>query len=97
MKGETLFAQAYVDGGTVAWPGEFDLAPERLYALTHVQPLPKMEGWGHFTLWHCGNWLLTWHAPWCRRCEHPTAGRGFKRLPGYIAGLGFELSYPTRQ
>ena len=40
LKNEALFAQAYLDGGTVAWPGDFDLAPERLYALAHGLPLP---------------------------------------------------------
>lgn len=34
------FARAHLDGGTVCWPGDLDLAPERLYALTHKLPIP---------------------------------------------------------
>lgn len=43
LRDEKAFAKAKVDGGTVAWPGDFDLAPERLYALAHQLPPPKTE------------------------------------------------------
>ena len=43
LRDEKVFAKAKVDGGTVAWPGDFDLAPERLYALAHELPPPKTE------------------------------------------------------
>ena len=43
LRDEKVFAKAKVDGGTVAWPGDFDLAPERLYALAHRLPPPKTE------------------------------------------------------
>jgi hypothetical protein len=36
-----VFAQAQVAEHTVSWPGELDLAPERLYALAHGLPVPK--------------------------------------------------------
>lgn len=39
-------------------------------------------------------WLLTWHAPWCRRCDCAGAGWTFSRGRGYWSGLGFELSFP---
>jgi hypothetical protein len=35
-----LLAKAYVDDGTVCWPGDVDVAPERLYALAHGLPVP---------------------------------------------------------
>lgn len=53
--------------------------------------------WRFHVLWRGDSWLLTWHAPWCRVCEHPGSGWRFERAPGYLAGLGFELSYPTRE
>lgn len=40
LRDQTLFAQAYVEDGTVCWPGELDLSPERLYALAHHLPAP---------------------------------------------------------
>jgi hypothetical protein len=43
-----------------------------------------------------GGWMLTWHAPWCRRCDCPGAGWHFTFERGYWAGLGFELSFPRR-
>lgn len=43
LRDEKLFAKAKVDGGTVCWPGDLDLAPERLYALAHRLPPPKTE------------------------------------------------------
>ena len=41
LKNESLFAKAYVDAGTVCWPGNLDLAAEYLYALAHDVPPPK--------------------------------------------------------
>jgi hypothetical protein len=35
-----LFAQAFIDGETVAWPGDLDVAAEFLYALAHHLPPP---------------------------------------------------------
>ena len=35
-----LLAKAYVDDGTVCWPDDLDVAPERLYALAHGLPPP---------------------------------------------------------
>jgi hypothetical protein len=34
------FSEAFVAHGTVCWPGELDLAPERLYALANGLPIP---------------------------------------------------------
>ncbi len=31
LKGSPLFAMAFVDYGTVVWPGDIDIAPETLY------------------------------------------------------------------
>ena len=31
LKGSPLFAKAFVDCGTVVWPGNIDIAPETLY------------------------------------------------------------------
>lgn len=31
LKDTSLFRAAHVEGGTVAWPGEIDIAPETLY------------------------------------------------------------------
>ena len=35
-----LLAKAFVDDGTVCWPDDLDVAPERLYALAHGLPAP---------------------------------------------------------
>jgi hypothetical protein len=43
---------------------------------------------------HGSTWTLTWHAPWCRRCDCPGAGWRLALERGYWAGLGFELSFP---
>jgi hypothetical protein len=58
----------------------------------------------YWVLWHGGSWMLTWHAPWCRDADcvlgEPRGWRGllqFRREPGYLRGLGFELSYPDRE
>ena len=53
------------------------------------------DPWRYLVLWHGGSWMLTWHAPWCRSCEHPSSGWRFVRNDGYLAGFGLELSYPT--
>ena len=47
----------------------------------------------YLILWQVGGFTLTWHAPWCRRCDCPGAGWHFCREGGYVSGLGFELSY----
>ena len=47
----------------------------------------------YLILWQLRGLTLTWHAPWCRRCECPGAGWRFSIEDGYLSGLGFELSY----
>jgi hypothetical protein len=37
----TLFARAFVEDGRVCWPGDLDIAAERLYALAHGLPAPE--------------------------------------------------------
>lgn len=48
----------------------------------------------YLVIWHGRGWMVTWHAPWCRRCDCAGAGWRFVREGGYLAGLGFELSSP---
>ncbi|PUE52753.1 DUF2442 domain-containing protein [Limnohabitans parvus] len=31
LKDPSVFAQAFVDGGAVSWPGDLDLAPDAMY------------------------------------------------------------------
>lgn len=38
LKSGTLFQSAFVENGTVAWPGNIDIDPETLYELS--VPLP---------------------------------------------------------
>jgi hypothetical protein len=40
LRDAKLFARAYVEDGTVCWPGDIDISPERLYALAHDLPTP---------------------------------------------------------
>ncbi len=35
LKGSPLFKKAFVDYGTVVWPGNIDIAPETLYDRSH--------------------------------------------------------------
>ena len=35
LKGSPLFMKAFVDYGTVVWPGNIDIAPETLYNRSH--------------------------------------------------------------
>jgi len=48
----------------------------------------------YLVIWQNRGFLVTWHAPWCRRCDCAGAGWRFERRGGYLAGLGFELSSP---
>jgi hypothetical protein len=48
----------------------------------------------YLVIWQGHGWMVTWHAPWCRRCDCAGAGWRFEREGGYLAGLGFELSSP---
>jgi hypothetical protein len=48
----------------------------------------------YLIIWQSRGWMVTWHAPWCRRCDCAGAGWRFARQGGYVAGLGFELSSP---
>jgi hypothetical protein len=48
----------------------------------------------YLIIWQGRGWMVTWHAPWCRRCDCAGAGWRFARQGGYLAGLGFELSSP---
>jgi hypothetical protein len=41
LKALPLFRRAFVDYGTVVWPGEIDIAPETLY--DRSQPVPPEE------------------------------------------------------
>jgi hypothetical protein len=52
---------------------------------------------GYLILAHRGGWILTWHAPWCRRCDCAGAGWHFTLERGYWSGFGFELSFPGRR
>jgi DNA-binding XRE family transcriptional regulator len=40
LRDPRVFADAFVQDGTVCWPNGLDLAPERLYALAHALPVP---------------------------------------------------------
>jgi hypothetical protein len=48
----------------------------------------------YLVIWQSSGYLVTWHAPWCRRCDCAGAGWHFALDDGYLAGLGFELSSP---
>jgi hypothetical protein len=48
----------------------------------------------YLIIWQSPGWMVTWHAPWCRRCDCAGAGWRFARQGGYLAGFGFELSSP---
>lgn len=41
LRDRAVFAKAFVEDGTVCWPGGLDLAPERLYALAHELTPPE--------------------------------------------------------
>jgi DNA-binding XRE family transcriptional regulator len=41
LKDKRVFRRARIEDGTVAWPGDMDLAPARLYALAHGLPIPQ--------------------------------------------------------
>jgi DNA-binding XRE family transcriptional regulator len=41
LRDQSVFAKAFIDLGTVCWPGDLDLAPERLYALAHGMSPPS--------------------------------------------------------
>lgn len=41
LREPAAFNAAYIDGGTVCWPGDLDLAAEYLYALAHKLPVPR--------------------------------------------------------
>ena len=62
------------------------------------RPPRRMLRWqaplAYLVIWQGRGWMVTWHAPWCRRCDCAGAGWRFTRQGGYLAGLGFELSSP---
>ncbi len=35
LQGSPLFTKAFIDYGTVVWPGDIDIAPETLYDRSH--------------------------------------------------------------
>ncbi|HEX5661465.1 MAG TPA: DUF2442 domain-containing protein [Polyangiales bacterium] len=41
LQNQAQFARAFVEDGRVCWPGDVDIAPERLYALAHGLPAPE--------------------------------------------------------
>jgi hypothetical protein len=53
------------------------------------------EPLSYLVIWQGRGWTVTWHAPWCKRCDCVGAGWRFERAAGYLAGLGFELSRPS--
>jgi hypothetical protein len=67
--------------------------PSELSTRTPSEVLRWQVPFAYLVVARGGRWLLTWHAPWCRRCDCPGAGWGFARASGYLSGLGFELSY----